>query len=254
MWARRQSCVLADEAGCGKTATVVAHLSGLLSDFKAAAPALVVVPLSMLAFWEGELAFWCPADTNVVAYSGSVAARNALHDHELWLQASSMDGKVGHSAMMQAAARGAATGGRIPKPDVVLTTYEAVSSDLHALRALPWSAVVLDLRQRSRSAAGKAHAALQELTANTRVQRVVLTTHRQRGGATDELLNVVALVRPAGWEEAGEGLPEDMDEPEEQVRGGGAWGSAWRSRERACRAVVLAWLFVSIMAACLLRV
>jgi hypothetical protein len=29
-----------------------------------------------------------------VTYSGGVAARHALHDSELWLQASSMDGKV----------------------------------------------------------------------------------------------------------------------------------------------------------------
>ncbi|KIY92413.1 SNF2 family DNA-dependent ATPase [Monoraphidium neglectum] len=219
MWARRQSCVLADEAGCGKTATVAAHLAGLIADCKAAAPALVVVPLSMLPFWEGELAFWLPEGANIVAYSGSVAARNALHDHELWLQASSMDGKVGHSAVLTAAARGAASGGRVPKPDVVLTTYEAASSDLHALRALPWCAVALDLRQRSRSAAGKAHAALQELTAGSGVQRLVLTGHRARGRGPDELFNVAALVRPAGWEEAGEALPEGLDDPEAQVGG-----------------------------------
>jgi hypothetical protein len=126
--------------------------------------------------------------------------------------------QVGQPAALAAAARAAATGGRVPKPDVVLTTYEAVSSDLHALRALPWSAVVLDLRQRSRSAAGKAHAALHELTAASPAQRLVLTGHRARGRGPDEAFGLAALVRPPAWEDAGEAMPEGLDDPEAQVR------------------------------------
>lgn len=136
--------------------------------------------------------------------------------------------QVGHSAMLAAAASGAPTGGRIPKPDIVLTTYEAVSSDLHALRALPWSAVVLDLRQRSRSAAGKAHAALQELTAGSGAQRLVLTPHRQRGRGADEVFNLVSLVRPAGWVAAGEAMPDGLEDPEAQVGAGGLGGGGVR--------------------------
>lgn len=97
----------------------------------------------------GEWSFWAPPSTNVVVYSGSVSARNCIHDHELWLQPSSMDGKIGYSPRR-------IIGGKLPKPDVVITTYEAVSSDVHALKAVPWSAVVVDQRQHSRSAAGKA--------------------------------------------------------------------------------------------------
>src|SRR5690242_2620185 len=35
---------------------------------------------------------------------------------------------------------------QVPKPDIVITTYEALSSDAPALRALPWAALVIDQR------------------------------------------------------------------------------------------------------------
>jgi SNF2 family DNA or RNA helicase len=148
-WAAGRPAVIADEIGLGKTASVIAFLTSLVEEFKATAPILVVVPLSMLSFWEGELAFWAPPDFNAVTYSGLVAARNCIHDHELWLQPSSMDGKVGFSGKCQ-------LGGRVPKPDLVVTTYEVLCSDVHMLKAMHWAAVVVDQRQRSRSAAGKA--------------------------------------------------------------------------------------------------
>ena len=56
-------------------------------------PILVAVPAATLALWESEWALWAP-DTNVVPYSGSLASRTVLMDHELWLNASSLDGKL----------------------------------------------------------------------------------------------------------------------------------------------------------------
>jgi hypothetical protein len=149
-WAASSGAVVADEAGLGKTAMVIAFLCSLVQELAAAAPLLVVVPHSMLAFWEGELAFWAPPELNTVVYSGSVAARTCLHDHELWLAPSSMDGKVG------SAGRAAALEGRVPKAELVLTSAEVAANDCHLLRGLPWAAVVLDHRQRSRSTAAKA--------------------------------------------------------------------------------------------------
>lgn len=39
-------------------------------------------------------------------------------------------------------------GGRVPKPDVVLTTYDHLVNDIQNLKQLPWDSVVLDLRGR----------------------------------------------------------------------------------------------------------
>jgi len=55
-----------------------------------------------------------------------------LHDHELWLQPSSMDGKV---SSMGPGGR-AALPTRVPKPNIVITSYEVVCSDVHALSAI----------------------------------------------------------------------------------------------------------------------
>ena len=38
--------------------------------------------------------------------------------------------------------------GRLPKPDVVLASYEAVSSDVPFLKDIRWEAVVVDVRHR----------------------------------------------------------------------------------------------------------
>ena len=56
-------------------------------------PVLLAVPSSALALWESEWALWAP-DANVVPYCGSLASRAVLMDHELWLNASSLDGKA----------------------------------------------------------------------------------------------------------------------------------------------------------------
>jgi SNF2 family DNA or RNA helicase len=54
MWLAKRPAVLADEQGLGKTASCIAYIASLLAEFKATAPVLVVVPLAMLGFWEGE--------------------------------------------------------------------------------------------------------------------------------------------------------------------------------------------------------
>lgn len=54
MWVAKRPAVLADEQGLGKTASCIAYIAALREDFKATAPVLVVVPLSMLGFWEGK--------------------------------------------------------------------------------------------------------------------------------------------------------------------------------------------------------
>ena len=62
-------------------------------EFSAVQPVLAAVPSATLALWESEWALWAP-DANVVPYAGSLASRAVLMDHELWLNASSLDGKL----------------------------------------------------------------------------------------------------------------------------------------------------------------
>lgn len=175
------------------------------------------------------------AGINMMVYTGNSSARQILHDAELWLNPSTMDGKLnvgaclgsvlglvacgrswgtgggggdggkrnvggvphgvavewcgrvdkGHGPSSNNAPQHACVGmhnakvllrslprparvslacaqqvrqrmgpdgtyplGRLPKPDVVLAAYEAVEKDVALLRAVPWEAMVLDLRHR----------------------------------------------------------------------------------------------------------
>lgn len=55
---------------------------------------------------------------------------------------------------------------QVPKPDVILTSYEAFTADAAELKALTWEAVVLDERHPwQRAALAKAHTALCDLSA-----------------------------------------------------------------------------------------
>lgn len=92
-WLKGQSSILADAPGLGKTATVISFIQCLRHEFRMALPVLIIVPSTMLAFWEGEWAFWAGRDCNVVPYAGPSSARSIIAEHELWLQPGSMDGK-----------------------------------------------------------------------------------------------------------------------------------------------------------------
>jgi hypothetical protein len=55
---------------------------------------------------------------------------------------------------------------QVPKPDVVLASYESFTADAAELKAITWEAVVLDERHPwQRAALAKAHTALCDLTA-----------------------------------------------------------------------------------------
>lgn len=55
---------------------------------------------------------------------------------------------------------------QVPKPDVVLTSYEAFTADAAELKAITWEAAVLDERHPwQRAALAKAHTALCDLSA-----------------------------------------------------------------------------------------
>jgi hypothetical protein len=43
----------------------------------------------------------------------------------------------------------------VPKPDIVITSYEAAAADAPALKAIAWEVVLLDERQRGRAGLAK---------------------------------------------------------------------------------------------------
>ena len=59
--------VLGDDMGLGKTVQICAYLQGLF-DSEQIKKVIVVVPATMKAYWQGELAKWCPAAPNVICF------------------------------------------------------------------------------------------------------------------------------------------------------------------------------------------
>ncbi len=58
---------------------------------------------------------------------------------------------------------------QVVQPDVVLVTYDALTSDISQLQPIEWEAIVVDERNRIQPSLSKAHQALRELDANFRL-------------------------------------------------------------------------------------
>ena len=181
-WAMREHCMLADDQGLGKTATVLTFLRSLCVDFGCPKPMLIIAPSSSLVFWEGEFGQWL-GDMAVVTYSGSAVARSLILENDIWLGPGSLDGRGMQRPIIKS---------KIPKADIVLTSHEAFASDSSELTALNWEVVVFDERHRIPSASLKAYQSLGQLEASHRIALSwpMLTNNVQ------ELLAEVTFLKP----------------------------------------------------------
>lgn len=107
--------VLADEMGLGKTIQSIALITYLMEKKGNNGPFLIVVPLSTLHNWEGELQDWAPSVVTV-SYKGNKHARKAVfRDH------------LAHG-----------------KFNVLLTTYDFVLRDQSRLSSINWNYIIVD--------------------------------------------------------------------------------------------------------------
>lgn len=65
----------------GSPPQVIALIAHLIEAGKATRPFLILVPASLVANWEAELAAWAPS-IQVVAYRGSMAEREEIFDSQ----------------------------------------------------------------------------------------------------------------------------------------------------------------------------
>ncbi|MBB3226294.1 superfamily II DNA or RNA helicase [Luteibacter sp. Sphag1AF] len=123
--------VLADDMGLGKTLQLITHLLALKESGSLNAPALVVVPTSLVPNWVAEVARFAP-DLRLLALHGPQRAE---------------------------------TFARIAEHDVILTTYALLPRDVEALKKQPFSLVVLDEAQQVKNPRTQARRALLALQA-----------------------------------------------------------------------------------------
>lgn len=118
--------ILADEMGLGKTIQTIALLTYVMEFKKNMGPFLIVVPLSTLSNWVNEATKWAP-DMIKVIYKGIPQVRKQIYKDEI-------------------------EPGRF---NLLLTTYEYIMKDKHALRKLTWQYIIVDEGHRMKNANSK---------------------------------------------------------------------------------------------------
>jgi hypothetical protein len=126
---------LADDMGLGKTAQTIAHICVEHAEGRLSAPALIVVPTSLVANWTAELTKFSPHLKIVV-----------LHGMERHEKREQLD-----------------------DVNVVITTYTVLTRDIEDMRRLPWHIVVLDEAQAIKSPDARATRAVCQLNTTHRL-------------------------------------------------------------------------------------
>lgn len=152
--------VLADDMGLGKTLQTLAHILLEKQAGRLTAPALVVMPTSLIPNWQDEAARFAP-QLRVLALHGP--KRGALFEE-------------------------------IAGADVLLTSYALLSRDLKALARQPYHLLILDEAQHIKNPRSKAAQAAGELSARHRLCLTGTPLENHLG----ELWSLFNLLMP-GW-------------------------------------------------------
>jgi ATP-dependent helicase STH1/SNF2 len=126
LYNNRLNGILADEMGLGKTIQTIGLISYLMEAKNLPGPFLIVVPLSTLTNWSVEFERWAPSVVKV-EYKGAPQHRKQLQQSVL-------------------------KSGRF---NVLLTTYEYVLKDKHALSKPKWLYMIIDEGHRMKNAHSK---------------------------------------------------------------------------------------------------
>ncbi|SEI42765.1 non-specific serine/threonine protein kinase [Azotobacter beijerinckii] len=152
--------VLADDMGLGKTLQTLAHLLLEKEAGRLTAPALIVMPTSLIPNWQDEAARFAPG-LRVLALHGS--QRSALFEE-------------------------------MGRADLLLTSYALLSRDLKALARQPFHLLILDEAQNIKNPRSKAAQAARELNARHRLCLTGTPMENHLG----ELWSLFHLLMP-GW-------------------------------------------------------
>ncbi|CAN4081812.1 unnamed protein product [Withania somnifera] len=177
-WHKSKNVILADEMGLGKTVSASAFLSSLYTEFSAALPSLVLVPLSTMPNWLAEFQLWAP-HLNVVEYHGTAKARGVIRQFE-WHARDQNDLSKRSTSY---------------KFNVLLTTYEMVLVDCAHLRGIPWEVLVVDEGHRLKNASSKLFSMLNTFS----FQHRVLLTGTPLQNNIGEMYNLLNFLQPSSF-------------------------------------------------------
>ncbi|ORX92777.1 hypothetical protein K493DRAFT_263097 [Basidiobolus meristosporus CBS 931.73] len=172
-WFNHQSCIMADEMGLGKTVQSVSFLYEVFRTYNVQGPFLVVAPLSTIPHWEREFKGW--TEMNAIVFHGSATARNLIVDSEFYFKDAS--GEV------------------IPnffKFDVVITTYEMITSGSLQLAPIQWRVAVFDEAHRLKNKSSK----VLEMLKTYHLEHRLLLTGTPLQNSMHELFSLLNFLQP----------------------------------------------------------
>ena len=167
LWYHRRNALLADEMGLGKTLQSSIFLAYLARKQKINGPFLVAVPLSTISHWERETADW--TDLRILSFYGIKNRRNLMKEYEIFYPKT-----------------------KIPKFDILITTYEYVIKELSLLSEIHWQAIVIDEAHRLKNHESKLTISFRELT----TEFILLLSGTPLQNNTEELWTLLNFLNP----------------------------------------------------------
>lgn len=193
-WFCNQSCILADEMGLGKTVQTISFLRLLRCNYSVPGPFLIVAPLSTLPHWERELRSWCPTMLRSVTYHGSRIARDVIYEYEFFTCQSSNTLAF----------------------DVLLTTYEMITTGISHLSPIAWRIAIFDEAHRLKGPASKA---TELLSSGYHIEHRVLATGTPVQNRLSELYSLLSFMDPLLLPIKWKGIaPERVESAEDVTR------------------------------------
>lgn len=129
-WYNRRNPILADEMGLGKTLQSTLFLMNLRNQQHVTGPFLIVGPLSTMIHWQREIYEWSKFE--LLLFNGSKARRKIMKDYMFFYP-----------------------GTKIPKFDVLITTYEFINQEHEFFSHIDWQCIIVDEAHRLKNTNSK---------------------------------------------------------------------------------------------------
>lgn len=165
-------CILADESGLGKVTQVIIFILFLRRFTRKKEPILIVTPVPAVKYW--EKVFKDLTDLNCIPYYGCVPSRRIVDQVDFGgLFNNMLDSQVpcDYNTTSSNSNDNSTTNTNTfqPKCDIIVTSYETMTSDITFIRRTNWHAILFTDSQRLRNSTSKMYRYVLDTPARFRV-------------------------------------------------------------------------------------